>query len=160
MFILGRLLDFKNINSASHCLEDLGRKQRRRCVKCYEILQKENGRLYAQRKCPQSRYKCNKCYQHFCIDCFYKSHNYDDLQWSLYTYKINLISLCLYIKRRCFPSNTWLWMKSFWFLKYWINRYYNVMWKKLKIMYYHHEMKTWISSFAKLVNRLDRQWSP
>lgn len=60
-------------DNRQHNLQDEGTKRRRRCVVCYEKLQQENNRAYAQHKTPQSRYKCVECEQHYCLACFFFS---------------------------------------------------------------------------------------
>lgn len=57
-------------NPETHCLEDVGRKGRRRCVKCYEKLTNSDGRQVAMRKTPQVKYVCTTCKKNFCLECF------------------------------------------------------------------------------------------
>lgn len=57
-----------------HKLVDTGRSARRRCHRCYEILSKDEGRTYAMRKTPQSKFKCDACNKNFCLECFFLVH--------------------------------------------------------------------------------------
>lgn len=63
-------------NPETHCLEDVGRKGRRRCVKCYEQLTNSDGRQVAMRKTPQVKYVCTTCKKNFCLKCFFVVHKY------------------------------------------------------------------------------------
>lgn len=76
-----KLLDLENPSQENpnegiqHVLIDAGRTNRGRCVVCYDRLQKEFGRKHAQYKAPKSKLKCEQCDKHYCMPCFFVTHN-------------------------------------------------------------------------------------
>jgi hypothetical protein len=58
-----------------HHLIDVGRSGRRRCCRCYEKISIECGRAVAMSKTPQSKYKCESCVKHYCLECFFEAHS-------------------------------------------------------------------------------------
>lgn len=77
--------DFNLVSSSSrkHILTETDEKQgqgnkknKRRCVKCYEKLVNEKRRAVAQKICKTTTLYCNSCEQNpaFCLECFQASH--------------------------------------------------------------------------------------
>ncbi|KAJ8951041.1 hypothetical protein NQ314_007741 [Rhamnusium bicolor] len=55
----------------NHKLIHLTRLDRRRCITCYEKIQREYGRIHAQWKAKQTQYKCVEYSKPYCLDFFF-----------------------------------------------------------------------------------------
>ncbi|XP_072393822.1 uncharacterized protein [Diabrotica undecimpunctata] len=65
------VISCENEDQRIHKLVD-GKKNR--CVVCYAVLKKTDGRLVAMNKCPRSKWRCEGCKKNYCIECFFEQH--------------------------------------------------------------------------------------
>lgn len=59
-----------------HLLDEVGSKDRRRCVICYEKIYENEGRKSAQLKTRKSKFCCRQCKKFYCLTCFFAVHKY------------------------------------------------------------------------------------
>ena len=59
-------------NDSGHILEDSDKK--RSCSGCYSKISRESGRKIAKNRTPKTKFRCNICQKHFCLQCFFAVH--------------------------------------------------------------------------------------